>query len=608
MKKLLALISVAALVTGVAMAANVLTRQEATHKMAPVSTVTAEMSKANLESRLAMRVDRPKTSIARALTDDIDTLYACPAGSFWVNRVMDAEGKIGAYYGMLIPDGEITWKNNTSGVDESGIFTWYYVDATTDGKYASVDSYDLVNTIKGDIRYVYPAPVLTVGGAEDGYQAQDGKNRIHWAGNIAYKLDDAGNTSSMSNFDIIGYNDNSSLGRAYPSAKENQENGWTGNEFWMDEFADPTSGIGIEADTCIVRGVAEHIPYSGRPYTISKVNILASIIADEGAVLKCSLIPVGENGADFDNPLATTEYTFGTEAVDFANLQMDLQFKNIDPETGYEVDDPLVIDQDVLIYFDFNDALISYFAPYYNGVNRAFAQVHTWDNVRQTAYAVVEYGAKNGEEYTPEGLYLGEAGGGYVWGSSSTGVYYLPTTFVVGFDLAYPYLYTDDEVELEVAAEGESKEMTVHSSEVSESFLIAGDEKGETDMPDWLSIEFVDGEYSGTTSAGEAYTEYDGTVATTITAEALPEGMTGRQAEIYLIVPTQVIKITVKQGEVQVGVKGDVNGDGILSGADVTALYGYLLDNKEVAGNPDVNGDGSVSGADVTALYNLLLN
>lgn len=55
-------------------------------------------------------------------------------------------------------------------------------------------------------------------------------------------------------------------------------------------------------------------------------------------------------------------------------------------------------------------------------------------------------------------------------------------------------------------------------------------------------------------------------------------------------------------------VKGDVNGDKLLSGADVTALYGKLLDGKNVDGNPDVNGDGLVSGADVTALYSLLLD
>ncbi len=52
---------------------------------------------------------------------------------------------------------------------------------------------------------------------------------------------------------------------------------------------------------------------------------------------------------------------------------------------------------------------------------------------------------------------------------------------------------------------------------------------------------------------------------------------------------------------------GDVNGDQVISGADVTALYNVLLDGSEAAGDADVNGDGVVSGADVTALYNLLL-
>ena len=56
------------------------------------------------------------------------------------------------------------------------------------------------------------------------------------------------------------------------------------------------------------------------------------------------------------------------------------------------------------------------------------------------------------------------------------------------------------------------------------------------------------------------------------------------------------------------GRPGDVNGDGIVSGADVTALYNVLLDGATPSGNADVNGDGIVSGADLTALYNLLLN
>ncbi len=53
---------------------------------------------------------------------------------------------------------------------------------------------------------------------------------------------------------------------------------------------------------------------------------------------------------------------------------------------------------------------------------------------------------------------------------------------------------------------------------------------------------------------------------------------------------------------------GDVNGDGVVSGADVTALYNHLLEGEAVAGDADVNGDGVISGADVTALYEILLN
>ncbi len=64
---------------------------------------------------------------------------------------------------------------------------------------------------------------------------------------------------------------------------------------------------------------------------------------------------------------------------------------------------------------------------------------------------------------------------------------------------------------------------------------------------------------------------------------------------------------TVTTLEPQAGTRGDVNGDGIVSGADVTALYNKLLNGAEVNGNPDVNGDGIVSGADVTALYTLLM-
>lgn len=55
-------------------------------------------------------------------------------------------------------------------------------------------------------------------------------------------------------------------------------------------------------------------------------------------------------------------------------------------------------------------------------------------------------------------------------------------------------------------------------------------------------------------------------------------------------------------------IQGDVNRDGTVNGADVTALYECLLNDVQPQGNADVNGDGMVNGTDVTTLYNLLLD
>ena len=51
----------------------------------------------------------------------------------------------------------------------------------------------------------------------------------------------------------------------------------------------------------------------------------------------------------------------------------------------------------------------------------------------------------------------------------------------------------------------------------------------------------------------------------------------------------------------------DVNGDGVVTAADVTALYDSMLGNVPGGDQFDVNGDGVVTAADVTALYDYLL-
>ena len=53
-------------------------------------------------------------------------------------------------------------------------------------------------------------------------------------------------------------------------------------------------------------------------------------------------------------------------------------------------------------------------------------------------------------------------------------------------------------------------------------------------------------------------------------------------------------------------VVGDVNEDGEVTSADITALYDMLLSNIFFDAG-DVDGDGSVTSADITAVYNILL-
>ena len=55
-------------------------------------------------------------------------------------------------------------------------------------------------------------------------------------------------------------------------------------------------------------------------------------------------------------------------------------------------------------------------------------------------------------------------------------------------------------------------------------------------------------------------------------------------------------------------IPGDVDGDGIVSAADVTVLYNYLLngDNSTIV-NGDQDGDGNITSVDITIIYNILL-
>ena len=82
---------------------------------------------------------------------------------------------------------------------------------------------------------------------------------------------------------------------------------------------------------------------------------------------------------------------------------------------------------------------------------------------------------------------------------------------------------------------------------------------------------------------------------------------------------TAILTVTVKGEDIsentdnfhtytiQFAKKGDVNGDGEVTIADVTALVNIILHKEDENVMADVNGDGPVTIADVTALVNIIL-
>ena len=72
--------------------------------------------------------------------------------------------------------------------------------------------------------------------------------------------------------------------------------------------------------------------------------------------------------------------------------------------------------------------------------------------------------------------------------------------------------------------------------------------------------------------------------------------------------PLAAFDLPFEVKDFSIATAGDVNGDGVVTSADVTALYDYLLNNDSSnIINGDQTNDGSITSGDITAVYNILL-
>ena len=141
-----------------------------------------------------------------------------------------------------------------------------------------------------------------------------------------------------------------------------------------------------------------------------------------------------------------------------------------------------------------------------------------------------------------------------------------------------------------------------HSWYGSEDYVMTWN--GDDRLPDWLTINLEDVE----TSEEEGWR-----VKASVTAEPLPENVAYREAVIRFEIPGDYIEYKFMQGvkpEPTPYPRGDVNGDGDVSIADVNALIDIILGGQadaETMARADVNNDGDISIADINALIDILL-
>ena len=125
-----------------------------------------------------------------------------------------------------------------------------------------------------------------------------------------------------------------------------------------------------------------------------------------------------------------------------------------------------------------------------------------------------------------------------------------------------------------------------------------------------LTINYV---YEDGTTAANAYTgTYDYGAAYSVTSPFI-EGYTPDQATVSGTMGAENVTVTVTYAaDTPAQLTGDIDCDGDVDFADVTALQMYLMNmgtlTDEGLANADVNGDGRISFTDASRLYLMLIN
>ena len=506
----------------------------------------------------------------------VDTMYMTPKGTFF-SAYFPYNGSFFYSYNLaLIPTNiETTWTNISIGI-ASDTYDWVYYNPGIDEEYLTQveGQKDLVATFPN-----YPgwwiAPRLYPNAYEENaeYYAFDGA--VFMGGK--YEDDVLGDGTTLTNmYQFSPRADYNTIMRTSFGAGYGDE----ANSFYTDlpDGYKPEGSVDGK-----IQNFIQYFDYPGKPYTFSRIQFYANCTADAGKVLTAKVCKVENNVIDIENPIATATYEFPAQVMD-ETTAIDFYFEKEDPELGLTEEDWLLIDGEIGIVIEgVNDC--EDITPVLNAMSYDIDQAH--DELYSqfcNGYALWYFYDNAGEVVDASIL---PCHMGYYWGDPM----YLPENLLLSINAQMAYIETvaESATEYTIPAEGGEYTLKLKASEPYDMWNV-------DEIPEWMTVEATD-------SIDTQHNSYAGYTTLAITVQPNNNG------EVVYTLPGTEFKIIVGEGSGPgPQVPGDVDGDGYVTAADVTALYTYMLtgsDSELVNGDQD--GDGNITGHDVTVVYNILL-
>lgn len=526
-----------------------------------------------------------KAGMMKDFTSGTDTMYLTPVGTFF-SAFFPYNGSFFYSYNMAMVPGntETTWTNISTGI-ASDTYDWVYYNPGLDEEYLTpVEGVkDLVATFPNYPGWwIAPRLFATAYSEAD----DDAGNYYNFDGALQYGgkfeddiLGDGTTLTGMYQFSPrADYSDimRTSYGAGY---------GEDANVFFPDL---PDSYKPEGAVDGKIQNFIQYFNYPGHPYTFSRIQFYAYCTALAGQTLTAKVCKVENNVIDIDNPIAEATYEFPAQVME-ETTAIDFYFEKEDAELGLTEEDWLVIDGEIGIVIEGVNE-IEDISPILNAMTREADVAHDeFYSQFCNGYSLWYFYDADGEIVDAK-IYPCHMG--WYWGQGEDSG--LPENLLLSINAQMAYIETKAEsaTEYTIPAEGGNFTLELKASEPYDAWNVE-------DIPSWINIEAED-IMEADSQGVESYSGY-----TTLTITVQPNN----NGEVVYTLPGTEFKIIVGEGGGPVVVvPGDVNGDGEVTAADVTALYNWMLNSDDSAlVNGDQNGDGEITAADITSVYNVML-